>query len=312
MHGRGNRMGTIGPERSERGREGMGPVLAQRAAEAIVKGGLEALIASGVLAAIALGGLAFVMRDLPVVLAASTGLLLLLLAGTGVYVGVLRHRHHGLVDTHLSAAAAHSRLEGLETLVQQLRAVDLEMTALRCHGRTDPETSPEEARRDCARVVLRPVYNQLLSGKRGRVSVAWHVWDETRQHFRHVVATPEFRPAERDAVAQLGRDSAAGRALAQAEPNIVPDVAAPDARQLGWMPLPLHRSTGSSLQVPVFRIGGRVDGEWLGVISADSDRVNAFDHDDGDLLLEFAVKMNVIYEGMFDPRQPVDGAPANP
>jgi len=305
-------MGTIRPDTSERGEPAWGTVLAQRAAEAVVKGGLEALIASGVLAAILLGGLAFVMRDLPLILAASTILLFLLLAGTAVYVGVLRHRHHGLVATHQTATAIHTRLDGLETLIQQLRAVDLEMTALRCYGRTGPETSPEEARRDCARVVLRPVYNQLLTGRRGRVSVAWHVWDETRQHFRHVVATPEFRPAERDAVAQLGRDSAAGRALAQAEPNIVPDVAAPEARQLGWLPLPLHRSTGSSLQVPVFRIGGRVDGEWLGVISADSDRENAFTRDDGDLLLEFAVKLNVIYEGMFDPRQPVDGGPATP
>ena len=305
-------MGTIRPDTSERGEPRWGTVLAQRAAEAVVKGGLEALIASGVLAAILLGGLAFVMRDLPLVLAASTILLFLLLAGTAVYVGVLRHRHHGLVAAHQSATAIHTRLDGLETLIQQLRAVDLEMTALRCYGRTDPETSPEEARRDCARVVLRPVYNQLLAGRRGRVSVAWHVWDETRQHFRHVVATPEFRPAERDAVTQLGRDSAAGRALARAEPNIVPDIAAPEARQLGWLPLPLHRSTGSSLQVPVYRIGGRVDGEWLGVISADSDRVNAFTRDDGDLLLEFAVKLNVIYEGMFDPRQPVDGGPATP
>src|SRR5437879_2156121 len=135
-------MGTIGPNTGERG-PGLGPVLAQRAAEAVVKGGLEALIASGVLAAVFLGGLAYVMRDLPMVLGAASILLLLLLAVAVVYVAVLRHRHHGLVAQQAPAAALQARLDGLETLVQQLRAVDLEMTALRCHGRTDPETNPE-------------------------------------------------------------------------------------------------------------------------------------------------------------------------
>jgi hypothetical protein len=241
------------------------------------------------------------------VLAAATVLLLLLLLGAIVYVAVLRHRHRGLVAERASTDALEARLDGLETLVQQLRAVDLEMTALRCHGRTDPDQSREEARRDCARVVLRPVYNRLLMAKPGRITVAWHVWDEARQRFRHVVATPELRPAERDAVAQLGRESAAGRALADGEPNLIRDVSTPEARQLGWVPLPLLRATGSSIQVPVQRIGGRVDGEWLGVISADSDEVSAFDHADGELLLEFAVKLNVIYEGMFDPDERIDG-----
>jgi hypothetical protein len=252
------------------------------------------------------------MRDLPVILAAATGLLLVLLVGAVVYVAVLRHRHHGLVAQHGQTAAVETRLAGVETLIQQLRAVDLEMTAVRCHDRTDPETNPEEARRDCARVVLRPVYNQLLAGRSGRISVGWHVWDEARQHFRHVVATPELRPAERDAVAQLGRDSAAGRALIQGEPNIIADVTTPDARQLGWMPLAHHRSIGSSIQVPVYQIGGRVDAEWLGVISADSDHEDAFHAADGDLLMEFAVKLNVIYEGMFDPSEPMDGGPTLP
>jgi hypothetical protein len=304
-------MGTIRPDGRER-RSDWGPTLAQRAAEVVVKSGLEALITSGVVAAAFLGGLALVMRDLPFVLGAATVLLLVLLVGAVVYVAVLRHRHHGLVATHAATAAEQTRLEGLETLVQQLRAVDLEMTALRCHGRSDPEQSPEEARRDCARVVLRPVYNRMLARKPGRVSVAWHIWDEAHQHFRHVVATPELRPAERDAIAQLGRESAAGRALGDGEPNIVPDVSAPEARQLGWVPLPLHRTTGSSIQVPVYRIGGRVDGEWLGVVSADCDQPDAFDHADGELLLEFAVKLNVIYEGMFDPDEQVDAPPPEP
>jgi hypothetical protein len=298
-------MGTMAPNGAERRQRWRG-TLAQRAAEVAVKAGLEALIASGVLAAAFLGGLAFVMRDLPIVLEAGSVLFLLLFMVAIVYVAVLRRRHQGLVAQRASAAAMEARVEGLETLVQQLRAVDLEMTALRCHGRTDPEQSPEEARRDCARVVLRPVYNQLLSAKAGRVSVAFHVWEEARQHFRHIVATPEFRPAERDAVAHLGRDSAAGRALAEGEPNIIADVSAPDARQRGWVPLLLHRNSGSSIQVPVFRIGGRVDGEWLGVVSADCEAVNAFDHADGDLLLEFSVKLNVIYEGMFEPGHPLD------
>jgi GAF domain len=286
--------------------DGLGRTLAQRAAEAVVKGGLEALIASGVLAAAFLGGFAYVMRDLPMVLAASTALLVLLLAGSVVYVTVLRHRHGHLVAQRSSVLAARARAAGLETLVRQLRAVDLEMTALRCHGRTDPEQSPQEARRDCARVVLRPIYNQLLSGKPGHVSVAWHLWDEGAQHFRHVVATPEFRPSERDAVAHLGRSSAAGRALDEGEPNIIPDITAPEGRQQGWIPIPHHRAVGSSIQVPVYRIGGRVDGEWLGVISADCDAVNAFDHADGDLLQEFAVKLNVIYEGMFEHGESLD------
>ena len=70
----------------------------------------------------------------------------------------------------------------------------------------------------------------------------------------------------------------------------------------------MQRLLRSSIQVPVYRIGGRVDGEWLGVISADSETVNAFGATDGDLLMEFAVKLNVIYEGMFEPGQPVDAA----
>lgn len=304
-------MGTSGPEGGER-RPNWGPTLAQRAAEVIVKAGLEALIASGVVAAAFLGGFAYVMRDLPMVLAAATAVLLVLLMGAIVYVAVLRHRHHGLFAEQASTAGVQTRLDGLETLLQQLRAVDLEMTALRCHGRTDPDQSPEEARRDCARVVLRPVYNRLLTAKPGRISVAWHAWDDARQRFRHVVATPELRPAERDAVAQLGRDSAAGRALLEGEPNVISDVTTPEARQLGWVPLPLLRASGSSIQVPVYRIGGRVDGEWLGVISADSDAVNAFGHADGELLLEFAVKLNVIYEGMFDPGQRMDAPAAAP
>jgi hypothetical protein len=246
------------------------------------------------------------MRDLPIVLGAASVVFALLLVAI-VYFAVLRHRHDDLIAQRATEAATLSRVEGLETLVQQLRAVDLEMTALRCHGRTDPETSPEEARRDCARVVLRPIYNQLLTAK-GRVSVAFHVWEEGRQHFRHVVATPELRPAQRDAVAQLGKDSAAGRALEDGEPNIIPDISAPEARQRRWVPLPLHRTSGSSIQAPVYRIGGRVDGEWLGVISADCETVNAFTPADGDLLLEFAVKLNVIYEGMFDPGERVDAA----
>jgi hypothetical protein len=304
-------MGTIRPSTGER-RQGLGADLLQRAAEAIVKGGLEALIASGLLAAVFLGGFAYVMRDLPIVLGAASGLLLLLLAVSVVYVAVLRHRHHSLVAEQAPAAALRARLDGLETLLSQLRAVDLEMTALRCHGRTDPETNPEEARRDCARVVLRPVWGQLDNAKPGRVRVAWHVWDEGRQRFRHVVATPEFRPAERDAVAQLGRDSAAGRALNEGAPLIIPDVSTPEALQLGWMPIPHHHASGSTIQAPVYRIGGRVPNEWLGVISVDGDAVDAFDHTDGDLLMEFAVKLNVIYEGMFDPDEPMDGGTARP
>ncbi len=274
-------MGMIQTDHEERGPTWLA-ALGQRAAEVLVKAGLEALIASGVLAAVFLGGLALVMQDLPLVLAAAGVLFLVLF------------------------------VVAMETLIQQLRAVDLEMTALRCHGRTDPEQSPEEARRDCARVVLRPIYNHLLGQKPGRVSVAFHVWDEGGQHFRHVVATPEFRPAERDGVAQLGRDSAAGRALGDGEPNIISDVAAPEARQRGWVPLPLHRTWGSSIQAPVYRIGGRVDGEWLGVISADCEAVDAFSHADGDLLLEFAVKLNVIYEGMFEHGKSVDAAASTP
>ncbi|HXM58443.1 MAG TPA: GAF domain-containing protein [Candidatus Dormibacteraeota bacterium] len=299
-------MGSIRPETGQR-RPGIGADLLQRAAEAVVKSGLEALIASGVFAAVFLGGLAYVMRDLPMVLAAASVLLLLLLAVAVVYVSVLRHRHRGLVAQEAPAAALRTRLDGLETLLQQLRAVDLEMTALRCHSRTDPETNPDEARRDCARVVLRPVWNQLNNAKAGRVRVAWHVWDEGRQRFRHVVATPEFRPAERDAVAQLGRDSAAGRALNEGAPIVIPDLSAPEALQLGWMPIPHHLAGGSTIQAPVYRIGGRVPNEWLGVISVDCDVVDAFDHADGDLLMEFAVKLNVIYEGMFDPDEPMDG-----
>jgi hypothetical protein len=302
-------VGTIEPNVGQH-KESIAPTLAQRAAEVLVKAGLEALIASGVLAAAFVGGLALVMRDLPVVLAAASILLLVLFAVAMTYVIVLRHRHHGLLEHHATAVGAHARVEGLETLVQQLRAVDLEITALRCHGRTDPEQSPEEARRDCARVVLRPIYNQLLAQKRGRVSVAFHVWNEAGQHFRHVVGTPELRPAMRDAVALLGRDSAAGRALADGEPNVIRDMASPEARQRGWMPLPIHQMGGSSIQVPVYRIGGRVDGVWLGVVSADCDTVGAFTAGDGDLLLEFAVKLNVIYEGMFDHSESVDVEPA--
>jgi hypothetical protein len=300
-------MGTIGPN-GDLPRNGWGTRLAQGSAEVVIKAGLEALIASGVVAAAFLGGLAVLMRDLPIVLGAASILFFLLFLLATVYVAVLRNRHGGLLAHRASAVGLQARLHGLETLLQQLRAVDLEMTALRCHSRTDPETSPEEARRDCARVVLRPIYNQLLSGKRGRISVAFHVWSEVGQHFRHIVATPEFRPAERDAVARLGRDSAAGRALDSGEPNIISDVSAPESRQRRWVPLPLQRVSGSSIQVPVFRIGGRVDGEWLGVISADSDAVNAFDPLDGDLLQEFAVKLNVIYEGMFDHGQSMDAA----
>jgi hypothetical protein len=301
-------MGTNGPEGGGEQRQRWGVRLAQQSAEVLVRAGLEALIASGIVAAALLGVLALIMRDLPIVLAAASFLFLLLFVFATVYVAVLRHRHRSLVSRRAAVAVVQARVDGLETLVQQLRAVDLEMTALRCHGRTDPEQSPEEARRDCARVVLRPIYNHLLSEKRGRVSVAFHVWDEARQHFRHVVATPEFRPAERDGVAHLGKDSAAGRALGEGEPNIIRDVSSPDARQRGWVSLPLHRTSGSSIQVPVYRIGGRVDGEWLGVVSADCEVVDAFGPADGDLLLEFAVKLNVIYEGMFDHDQAVDVA----
>ncbi len=301
----------MGPGDAER-RQGFGSTLAQRAAEVLVKAGLEALIASGVLAAAFLGGLAVLMRDLPLVMGAAGILFPLLFLGAIVYIAALRHRHGSLVVQHAAEAALQARVAGLETLVQQLRAVDLEMTALRCHGRTDPEQSPEEARRDCARVVLRPVYNQLLNTKPSRISVAFHIWDEAHQHFRHVVATPEFRPSERDAVAQLGKDSAAGRALEDGAPNIIADVASPDARQRGWRHLPFQRTHGSTIQVPVFRIGGRVDGEWLGVISADCDARAAFNATDGDLLQEFAVKLNVIYEGMFEPGQSVDAATATP
>src|SRR5438067_289393 len=120
-------MGTIRPETGQR-QPGLGADLLQRAAEAIVKGGLEALIASGVLAAVFLGGFAYVMRDLPMVLAAASGLLALLLAVAVVYVAVLRRRHHGLIAEQAPAAALRTRLDGLETLLQQLRAVDLEMT----------------------------------------------------------------------------------------------------------------------------------------------------------------------------------------
>jgi hypothetical protein len=302
-------MGIVGPGGGER-RQGFGSTLTQRAAEVLVKAGLEALIASGVLAAAVLGGLALVMRDLPLVLTAAGILFPFLFLGAIVYIAALRHRHTSIATQQVSAAALVARVAGLETLVQQLRAVDLEMTALRCHGRTDPDQSPEEARRDCARVVLRPVYNQLLSTKPGRVSVAFHVWDEARQHFRHVVATPEFRPYERDAVGRLGKDSAAGRALEEGEPNIIADVTSAAARHQGWRPLPIQRTSGSSIQVPVYRIGGRTDGEWLGALSADCDAVDAFTHADGNLLQEFAVKLNVIYEGMFEHGNSVDAATA--
>jgi hypothetical protein len=302
-------MGTTAPGGGDR-RQELGATLAQRAAEVVVKAGLEALIASGVVAAAFLGGVAVIRRDLPLVLTAAGVLFPLLFLGAIVAIAAQRHRHRGLELQEASASTLQVRVAGLETLVQQLRAVDLEITALRCHGRTDPEQSPEEARRDCARVVLRPVYNQLLATKPGRVSVAFHVWEEAGQHFRHVVGTPEFGPAERDAVAQLGKDSAAGWALGQGEPNIIPDVASPEARHQGWRPLPAQRMSGSSLQVPVYRIGGRTYGEWLGVISADCDAVNAFTHADGNLLQEFAVKLNVIYEGMFEHGNSVDAATA--
>ena len=209
--------------------------VAQGAAEVVVKAGLEALIASGILAGVFLGGLALVMRDLPVVLGAAAGMFIVLFTAAVLHVAVLRRRHDRiLADVGARVAADPDRSAALQTLVQQLRAVDLEMTALRCHGRTDPEQSPDEARRDCVRVVLRPVYNQLLAASPGWVSVAFHEWDEAGQHFRHVVATPEFRPSERDIVAHLDKDSAAGRALAQGEPNIIEDVTAPEARQQGW------------------------------------------------------------------------------
>ena len=282
--------------------------MAQGAAEVLVKAGLEALIASGVLVTVFLGGLALVMRDVPVVLGAAAAMFVLLFTAAVVHTAALRRRHHRVISDLQAEAAAPARVAALETLVQQLRAVDLEMTALRCHGRTDPEQSPDEARRDCVRVVLRPVYNQLLSRAHGGVSVAFHEWDEAHQHFRHVVATPEFRPAERDVVAHLDKDSAAGRALAEGEPNIIPDVTAPEARHRGWRRLPVQRTLGSTIQVPVYRIGGRVDGEWLGVISADCEAADAFTHEDGDLLLEFAVKLNVVYEGLFEPGQSVDAA----
>jgi hypothetical protein len=305
MHAREIRMGTMGPGRGERG-AWWGSGVAQAAAEVLVKAGLEALIASGVLATLFVGSLAVVMRDPPVVLGSAAVLSAVLFLTSVVHIALLRGRHRRVLEEHDAMPPASTRLADLETLVQHLRAVDLEMTALRCHGRTDPEQSPDEARRDCVRVVLRPVYNQLLASGR-QVSVAFHEWDETHQHFRHVVATPEFRPADRDVVAHLDKDSAAGRALAVGEPNIVPDVLAPEARLRGWKRLPTQRTIGSSLQVPVYRIGGRSGGEWLGVVSADCEEVNAFTHADGDLLLEFAVKLNVIYEGMFDPDEAVDG-----
>jgi hypothetical protein len=304
-------MGSTAPGGGDR-RQGFGTTLAQRAAEVFVKAGLEALIASGVLAAAFLGGLAVIVRDLPFVLTAAGILFPVLFLVAIVAIAAQRHRHRGLVVQEAYDTMLQVRVAGLETLVQQLRAVDLEMTALRCHGRTDPEQSPEEARRDCARVVLRPVYNQLLNTKPGHVSVAFHVWDEATQRFRHVVGTPEFGPAERDAVARLGKDSAAGWALGQGEPNIIPDVASPEARHQGWRPLPFQHVTGSSLQVPVYRIGGRTYGEWLGVISADCTAVSAFTHADGNLLQEFAVKLNVIYEGMFEHGNSVDAATATP
>jgi len=266
--------------------------VAQGAAEVLVKAGLEALIASGVLVTVFLGGLALVMRDVPVVLGAAAAMFVLLFTAAVVHTAALRRRHHRVISDLQAEAAAPARVAALETLVQQLRAVDLEMTALRCHGRTDPEQSPDEARRDCVRVVLRPVYNQLLAASPGWVSVAFHEWDE----------------AERDVVAHLDKDSAAGRALAEGEPNIIPDVTAPEARHRGWRRLPVQRTLGSTIQVPVYRIGGRVDGEWLGVISADCEAADAFTHEDGDLLLEFAVKLNVVYEGLFEPGQSVDAA----
>ncbi len=277
--------------------------LLQGVAEVLVGAGLEALIASGVLVTVSVGGLAVVMRDLTIVPTAARGSLLLLvlffMAITSVTT-IGRHHHHLAVQRE-AAVAAQARAAALGVLIQQLRAVDLEMTALRCYGRTSPDQRPDEGRRDCVRVVLRPVYNKLASGRRGEVSLAFHEWDEARQQFRHIVAMPEFRPAAREAVASLDKDSAAGRALAEGEPNLILDITAPAARRRGWKPLPLHRTCGSSLQIPVYRIGGRVDGEWLGVISADSDVIGAFTVADGDLLLEFAVKLNVIYEGMFEP-----------
>ncbi len=295
------------PDRDDHG-DGFGSRLAQDVAEILVKAGLEALIASGLVAALFLGALALLMRDPAVVLSVAATLFLVLFLMAIGYIAALQRRDGHLAVQRESAAVVRS--DGLETLVQQLRAVDLEMTAVRCQGRSDPEQSLDEARRDCVRVVLRPVYNHLLREKPGRISVAFHEWREDVQRFHHVVGTPEFRPAERDAVAQLDKDSAAGRALAEAEPNVIASVAAPEARQRGWKALPLQRESGSSIQVPVFRIGGRTDGEWLGIISADSDALDAFTAADGDLVLEFAVKVNVIYEGMFEPAQSVDTARA--
>jgi hypothetical protein len=294
-------MGTMEVAARERG-ERLRTRLLQAAAEVLIGAGLQALIASGIMITLCLGGLALVMHNLTVVPAAARGSFLLLpfvMAITSITT--LGRRHHHLAVQQEAAVTAQARAAAVGVLVQQLRAVDLEMTALRCYGRTIPDQRPDEARRDCVRVVLRPVYNRLASGKRGEVSLAFHEWDEGRRQFRHVVAMPEFRLAAREVVASLDKDSAAGRALAEGEPNLIPDVTAPAARRRGWKALRLHRTSGSSLQVPVYRIGGRVDGEWLGVISADSDVVGAFTAADGDLLLEFAVKLNVIYEGMFGP-----------
>lgn len=286
--------------RSERS-ESWGASAVRVALEALVTAGLEVLIGSGVLVAVVIGALAILRQDRTVVLGAAAAAFFVLFVLALAYAVSLQRRNRSLLVDHVAAVDTRATADHLEKLIQQLRAVDLEMTALRCYGRTDPEQSPEETRRDCVRVVLRPVYNQLLNEKRGSVSVAFHEWRADRQRFSHVVATPEFRPADRDVVARLDKDSAAARALAEGEPNIVPNVASPDARRRGWKQIPGHPESGSSIQVPVYRIGGKVDGEWLGVISADCSTTNAFTSTDGDLLLEFAVKVTVIYESMFEP-----------